>query len=237
MKCFWSLLVCLLCLPALRAQEFETYYQSGALQSRTPINEQGKFEGLGVEYHPDGSVAAEVPYQAGQVHGDLKEYFPDGQLKLQQTYVRGSKQGKMLLYDADGRLRMYALMAADTVLLAQQFNGRGRLISETVGYFAQPIDTSNLAEPIVWMAEGRNLIAGQPNDLRIFIPRFPTAFIQYASGGGVIEASGRQDYPIRVIPAPDQDTFTLYLRLKTHSRAQPSVLRMLTLPVLQPQQE
>ncbi len=215
----------------IHAQAFETFYETGQLQTRTPLSEEGQFDGLSQEFYPDGMLAAEVPYRAGKVHGTVKEYYQHGILKLQHDFEFGQKQGKMYLYDPDGVLRMYAILDADTILLAQRYQGRGRLISEQIGFFAEPIDTTDMAEPVVWLADGTTLRAGKPNLLRIFIPQFPSSFITFASTNGSIRESGRSDFPIEIIPDEGLQIFTLYLRLKTHTRAQPSVLKVLSLPV------
>ncbi|MDP5169836.1 MAG: hypothetical protein NWR72_06300 [Bacteroidia bacterium] len=219
---------------SLSAQQFETFYDSGELQSRTPINEAGEFDGLGLEYYANGVMAAEVPYVHGKVTGIVKEYYPDGQLKLQHEFANGKKQGKMYLYDADGSLRIFALMQADSVLFSQRYDGRGRLVAEKVGFFPEPIDTTNWEPPIVWLAEGGTLSPDQPNLANIFIPGFPTSFLSYASPSGTIEASHREDFPLLLTPTDGQSIFVLYLRIKLHTRAQASVLKRVELQVVQP---
>ncbi len=226
------ILVCLTltCLQ-LEGQHFETYYEDGAVQSRTPLKEAGEFEGLGQEFYRDGRVAAEVPYLAGKVNGIVKEYYPEGHVKLQHSFIHGKKQGRMYLFRPDGTLQMTAWMQGDSTVFSQQFNTRGRLVSEKVGYFEEAIDTVGMGKPIVWLAEGSRLKANQPNLAQIFIHGLPTEFIQYTCTDGTITDSGRADYPLIITPNGDQDYLTLYLGLKLHSRAQPGELKKLVLEV------
>lgn len=42
--------------------------------------EDGKRVGKGINYFPDGSIAAEYPYSNGLINGIVKEYYDDGQL-------------------------------------------------------------------------------------------------------------------------------------------------------------
>lgn len=215
----------------LKGQQFETYYEDGSVQSRTPLNEAGEFEGLGQEFYRDGKVAAEVPYLAGKVNGIVKEYYPEGHLKLQHSFIHGKKHGRMYLFRPDGTLQMTAWMQGDSTVFSQQFNTRGRLVAEKVGYFDEAIDTTGMGKPIVWLAEGSRLKANAPNLAQIFIRGLPTEFIQYTCTNGTIEPSGRADFPLIITPNGDHTSLTLYLGLKLHSRAQPGELKKLVLEV------
>lgn len=215
----------------LHGQYVETYYEDGSIQSRTPLNAAGEFEGLGQEFYRDGTVAAEVPYLAGKVHGIVKELYPEGHVKLKHSFSHGEKNGRMYLFRPDGTLQMTAWMQGDSTVFSQQFNTRGRLVAEKVGYFEEAIDTTGMGKPIVWLAEGTRLKANEPNLAQIFIHGLPTEFIQYTCTGGTIEPSGRADFPLIIIPEGTSGSLTLYLGLKLHSRAQAGELKKLVLEV------
>lgn len=224
-----SFLAILICTP-VSGQNFETYYESGALQSRTPLNEWGEFEGMGEEYYEDGTLAARVPYFAGKVNGIVEEYYPQGHIKLRHSFMDGRKNGKMFLFRPDGTLSMMAWMEADSVVFSQQYNTRGKLVDERVGYFDQPIDTAEMGKPVMWLAEGTKLKAGESNLAQVFIKGFPSSFIDYACSDCIIESSGRADFPLLITPhQPGQ--LTIYLRLKLHSRAQAGDLKLITFEV------
>lgn len=226
------ILLCLtLAFSQLEGQHFETYYEDGSVQSRTPLNEAGEFEGLGQEFFRDGTVAAEVPYLAGKVNGIVKEYYAEGHVKLQHSFVHGEKNGRMYLFRPDGTLQMTAWMQGDSTVFSQQFNTRGRLVAEKVGYFEEAIDTTGMGKPIVWLAEGTKLKVNAPNLAQIFIQGLPTEFIQYTCTDGTIEESGRADFPLIITPNGTHDFLTLYLGLRLHSRAQPGELKKLVLEV------
>lgn len=231
----YLILLCLLAVCShLHSQHFETYYEDGSVQSRTPLNEAGEFEGLGQEYYRDGTVAAEVPYLAGKVHGVVKEYYPEGHVKLQHSFEYGQKNGRMYLFRPDGTLQMTAWMQGDSTVFSQRFNTRGRLVAEKVGFFEEAIDTTGMGNPVVWLADGSRLKANQPNLAQIFIHGLPTEFIQYTCTDGTITDSGRADYPLLITPEGDHGTLTLYLGLKLHSRARAGELKKLVLEVETP---
>jgi hypothetical protein len=157
-------------------------------------------------------------------------YYPDGTLKIRQDYVRGLKEGHLWAYYPEGELRMYGLLQADSVCFAQHFDPAGRLLSERLGYVAHPLDTTNLPAPQVFGLpwEGR-LRPGQTERLQVVLPRIPSDFIHYAATGGQIRRlTGGQ---LEVTPLPGSERVTLYLRIQTHSDAQPGVLRIVELPV------
>lgn len=228
----YLILLCLIveCL-GLHGQHFETYYEDGSVQSRTPLNEAGEFEGLGQEFYRDGKVAAEVPYSAGKVNGIVQEFYPEGHVKLQHSFVHGEKNGRMYLFRPDGTLQMTAWMQGDSTVFSQQFNTRGRLVAEKVGYFDEAIDTTGMGKPIVWLAEGTKLKANTPNLAQIFIQGLPTEFIQYTCTDGTVEPSGRADFPLIITPEGEHGSLTLYLGLKLHTRAQAGELKKLVLEV------
>ncbi len=215
-------------------QQFTTFYPDGTVQSVTPLNEAGEFEGLGMEYYPDSKLAAEVPYLAGKVHGKVREYYPDGSLKLEHSFNQGRKEGRMYLYGTNGTIRMLALMEADSVLMSQRFDEQGRLMSEFSGWFEQPVDTSDLVAPAVWLHHGEALLSGKPNLAQVYILGFPSNLISFASPSGAIEKSGREDFPLLLTPNPGETEFLLYLRLRLSSPAQPGILKLLRLPVQDP---
>lgn len=237
-------------------QKEEVYYKTGEVQSQIPISENGFFEGLGIVYYSSGEVMKETPYVEGNRQGiereyyengrlkseqpfnlDLKNgvyvgYFEDGGIKIRQDWENGKKEGSMHVYYPTGELRMYGLMENDSMIFAQRFRTDGFLITERLSYIAQPIDTTQLSEPQVFIkGKKRSLRTEKGNDVSIFIPRVPSRFISFASPTGTIERSNDPRYPFTLTPLGDYKEFLLYLRIKTHSDAQPIMVRTLRIPV------
>ncbi len=254
MKSTFVLIAALLSLP-LYAQVEEAYYDNGARRAKFPLNSAGRYEGIAHTYYLNGNLSAsiayregqkegleqayyeggilryQVPYQQGQRHGQYVGYYPDGSVKIRQDYVYGRKEGHLLAYYPEGQLRMYGLLQADSVCFAQHFDRAGRLLSERLGYVALPLDTGALPGPQVFgLPANGGLAPEQPQQLQVVLPRIPTAFIHYAAAGAQIRRLV-QGY-LEVTPLPGSEGVTLYLRIQTHSDAQPGLLRIVRLPVV-----
>lgn len=250
-----SLLLTCFYLVLANAQEVETYHESGAIKSRFPVNEEGRYHGVGYIYDQDGNKLEELPFQNGQVHGVKKEFFSSGHVRSTCDYVKGKKHGLMInyynsghtqttqeyvadrkngamfAYYPNGMMRMYGLMEGDSLLFAQRFNQEGMLLGERVGFIQMPIDTSRLPAPEVFFEKGRSLRRNQSNKVQVFIPQVPSNFISFASSDGVIERSDDEKYPLIIRPESDKEEFILYLRIKTHSSARPIMMRIVRIPV------
>ncbi|MDX2250541.1 MAG: hypothetical protein SF052_27415 [Bacteroidia bacterium] len=242
-------------IPCIFAQVVETYYPSGILKSRIPINLDGLYEGTGYIYDSDGALKEEIPYQQGVVNGLLKEYYPEGvlkskceyvnglkhgscsgyyatgQLQISQEWREGKKNGPMFAWYPDGMMRMYGLLENDSLLFAQRFDTEGMLLGERVRYIPAPIDTSMLPAPEIFCENGQTLSRNHPNAVQVFIPQVPSEFISFASTDGKIDHSGNEKFPLLLTPNPQTEEFVLYLRIKTHSSARPILIRSVRIPV------
>jgi hypothetical protein len=248
---FFALCLCSL----LPAQVEKVYDDQEHLQTINPINEAGMLEGLGVSFHPSGAVARETPFVDGQVEGEEKEYdemgrligkvsyqeglregwylgyYPDGQLRMKQGWQAGKRQGNMLVYYPDGALRMFVVMDQDTIQFAQHFDPKGKLTNEKVGFIEQELDTTLWERPRIFLAQGEFLRSDQPTPVRVIVPGVPTEFIRFYSPDGEVGLSQNPAYPLLLFPKAGASEFTLYLQIKTHTRAQAAVLQQLSLAV------
>ena len=233
----------------------EVYYETGQLKSATPINNDGMFDGIAHAYYQNGEVAMETPYVRGVrhglerayyangnlkaeceyqndlLHGTYTAYFRNGEVKAVQNWEFGLRGGDFYAYYPNGDLRMYALMSADSLLFAQHFDEYGMLIAERLYHIVEPIDTSVIYAPRIYLPEGERFLNNQPNEVHICLPRIPSKFISYASPSGVIRRGHSELYSLILQPDKQVEEFILYLRIKTHSSAQPSLLRSIRIPI------
>jgi hypothetical protein len=253
---YLPLLYFALVISSLSAQSVEFYYDDGTKKSMIPLNSKGIYEGIGYEYHPNGVIAAVIPYVDGKIEGIYREYYDDGnlkseceyiagekdgiysgyyrggQLQISQHWVKGEKEGDMFVFYSNGMLRMYSLLENDSILFAQRFDDQGMLNREKISFIAAPIDTSRLPSPEIFCRYGHNLLKNKPNPVQVFIPQVPSKFISYASPSGKISRSEVNGFPLMLTPDPGVDEFILYLRIKTHSSARPIMMKMVKIPVI-----
>ena len=255
MKSALSLLIALCIYVMGFTQVEEVYYETGQLKSATPINNDGMFEGMAHAYYQNGEVAMETPYERGvrhglerafyangnlkaeceyrndRLHGNYTAYFRNGEIKAVQHWKYGKREGDFYAYYPNGDLRMYALLSADSLLFAQHFDEYGMLISERLGYINDPIDTSVIYAPRIYLPEGERFLTNKPNEVHICLPRIPSKFISYASPSGEIRKGRSEPYSLILQPDKQVQEFILYLRIKTHSSAKPSLLRSIRIPI------
>jgi antitoxin component YwqK of YwqJK toxin-antitoxin module len=57
-----------------------------------------------LEYHENGALKAEIPYDEGKRHGVAKFYHENGILMCKIYYENGEETGKAKFYDSNGYL-------------------------------------------------------------------------------------------------------------------------------------
>jgi hypothetical protein len=252
-------LLFLLLIPALLPAQIERVFDDNEqLVIVNPIGESGQLEGTGLQFYPSGGIAVETPYHEGRISGIQKQYYesgalksvcpyvaglreglqtdyyPNGALRMLQPWKAGRREGEMQAFFPDSTLNLYALMAADTVQFAQRFNEAGSLVAEQVYTLPAPIDTAWLTSPasVQYPDSLQALRPGQPNRVRVCIPKVPSTFLAYSSPDGTIDFAAGDDPAVLLTPASaEQKTFELVILAR--SRAQGGTIRMqkLLLPV------
>lgn len=254
MKRIW-IGICLCWAINLQAQVERIYDDNGNLKAIIPLNSDGFWDGKGLVYHPNGSIAEEIPYQSGKLHGEAigffpdgnlrytayfvdnhkeglhTEYFPDGQIKLTQLWQDSTKHGPMRAYFQDGKLRIFGAMVRDSLLFAQYYDKTGRIISEKVGYIKYPIDTAQLPAPRLILAKGSALTLGVPNAVYLSLPEVPQDFISFSSPHGTIGKQHDPRFPILLTPNAKIGHMDVYLLVQTTTFGGPKIVRKVTIPV------
>ena len=111
-----------------KVDKYEIYYPSGALKSRTPLNDAGQPDGEERTFDKEGNLAAVTPYKNGQkdgtetwywidgkkravktwkdgvLNGPWQEYYKNGELEVESTYVAGGSDGVERKYYENGQL-------------------------------------------------------------------------------------------------------------------------------------
>ncbi|WNJ21297.1 hypothetical protein [Pontibacter sp. G13] len=237
------------------AQIEKVYNESEELTAINPINEDGVLEGNGYSFYESGAIASETPYVEGKIHGTVSAYFPDGSLKstcdyergrkhgleavyfgdgkfkLLQSYKYGRREGEVYIWFPDGNLQMFGLLHRDTMVFAQRFETDGRLKTEKVWEIVEPLDTTQMLEIRVFYQDAEELQAGVKTPLSIFIPGIPTAFMELEAMGASLSEQSDEDYPWLLEPAKAGEPVTINLHIRLESDAEPSVLRVVSLPV------
>ncbi|MEM7657675.1 MAG: hypothetical protein AAF399_16205 [Bacteroidota bacterium] len=257
-RCVFFLAWSILMISLLPAQVERVYDRDEQLVTINPLNEAGIHEGLGYSFHENGGISREtpfvegqvqgeekefdemgqlvglMPYQDGQKHGTYRGFYADGSPKMEQAWTNGKRQGPMVVYYQGGALRMFAWMDHDSVLLAQHFAQDGQLKSEKVGLIYQPLDTNYWRSPRIYFPEGTDLTAGNAVPAKVCIPGVPADFIRFYSPDGEVGVQAHDAFPLLLTPDPEAKAFRLFLRIKTHQHAQPSMVRQLKLAVAHP---
>lgn len=68
----------------------ESFYPNGQVAVRKQY-ENGRLEGLYLEYYESGTLKSEWNFSQGRQHGDHKGYHPDGNLKYHTIYYMGDQ--------------------------------------------------------------------------------------------------------------------------------------------------
>lgn len=85
------------------------YYKNGSVKregyTKKPKKKHEGFEGLVIEYHPNGKAALKLNYKRGVLHGLHREYFTTGELKKQTRYRNGNRDGVWKEYYKSGKIK------------------------------------------------------------------------------------------------------------------------------------
>lgn len=248
------LILCML-MGLLQAQVEKVYDENGMLRTVNPLNRKGEFEGMGLQFYPDGAKKIETPYRKGQIHGIQKEYykdgklkstatyekgrqigtykvlFPDGQIKMKQDWEDGRRTGNMEVFYPDGQLRIFALLKNDSILFAQNFEENGKMSSEKLGYISQKLKAAHIMEPLIFLENGQSLRSGLTSRAQIIIPRVPSSFLRFESEDALIEKSQDDGFPLLITAKGTKDEVDIYVLVKLSSFVEPSVKKKLSLKV------
>ncbi len=85
-------------------------------------NKEDKAHGISIEYHPNGQIEAEWPFQNGKLEGKANMYHENGRLAGEWTYNDGRLTGIGKIYDSKG-----------TILLEEKYED-GNLIDRKTYY-------------------------------------------------------------------------------------------------------
>jgi uncharacterized protein len=93
------------------------FYKNGALKSKVKFK-NGREEGQGIEYSPDGNIITLIDYKKGYIinteninrkreglkHGLWKTFYNNEKIKTEENYYYGKKDGYFKEFDKDGNL-------------------------------------------------------------------------------------------------------------------------------------
>ncbi len=106
------------------------YGQDGVRISETPYI-QGRKEGLGKLYFPNGKLSVLVPFENDQKNGILVQYFPNGQIWRETEFVHDVREGEERTYYDNGSLASCCFYSKDLLEgLSQSWNPEGVLVFE-----------------------------------------------------------------------------------------------------------
>ena len=252
MRIIW---LCIFGLGMVYAQVEKVYDESGMLRAINPLDKKGVFEGTGYTFFPDGGTEQEIPYKNGEIHGIRKEvypdgslkgvasfeegkqvgvykvYYPDSSLKMRQEWKEGKRNGRMEVFFREGGMRIFALLRADSIVFAQNFDEEGKLTSARVGYILSELDTVQLPSPKVFFENGNSLRSNVSSRLQICQPKIPTKFITFVSENALIEKSQDELFPLIVTPQTAEKVLSIFLLIRSSDLAEPVVKRKILLPV------
>jgi len=80
--------------------EAKKYYENGQLKSLITYD-HGVIQHA-KQYHQNGNLEMEFPYQNAKKHGLRKKYWENGKLQSQMTYVNGEPKADLIEYDKSG---------------------------------------------------------------------------------------------------------------------------------------
>ncbi|TAE50366.1 MAG: toxin-antitoxin system YwqK family antitoxin [Bacteroidetes bacterium] len=249
-------LTLLLSFPLLLSAQIEKVYDDlEQLVAVNPINVEGYLDGVGVNFHANGAIATETPFVNGKIEGEEREYyedgrlksvcpyrnnlregvftgyFPDGGVRIRQEWSQGQRHGNTFIYYPDGSIRAYGKWEYDEMVFAQRFSETGMLLEERLDYMRIPLDTAVMGEVKVVFPEGKGLKKGHSTDLQVFVPLVPTAFLSFSTQDGAVGLGESEAFPLALLPGRDVTELKLYVQIRTHSDAGPSLLKSVVLPV------
>ena len=77
----WTLVLGFLLLIACGNKQIKTYYEDGTLETETPINDKGEYEGSSKRYYPSGKLELTAEYKNNLQNGLTIAYYENGQIK------------------------------------------------------------------------------------------------------------------------------------------------------------
>jgi antitoxin component YwqK of YwqJK toxin-antitoxin module len=77
-------------------------FLDGVRLSETPVADTG----IERHYHPNGTVAAEIPRKDGRPHGTIRTWHDNGQLATEREAISGKTIGLERKWGSDGTLEM-----------------------------------------------------------------------------------------------------------------------------------
>jgi len=125
------LLVCC-CLPLLlcafklkeQADNFRTYYPSGALKAEFPLKD-GRLEGETTWYYESGAIGAILSYKNNRLHGVTRTFYEDGTLKKEIQHENNRPVGKAKHFHRSGVLSFEDVYQSGKLTLRWHFNENG----------------------------------------------------------------------------------------------------------------
>lgn len=85
------------------------YYKNGKIKregyAKHPKKKRAGFDGLVIEYYPNGKTALKLNYKDGTLHGLFKEYFDSGELRKQTRYRNGKRDGTWKEFHKNGKIK------------------------------------------------------------------------------------------------------------------------------------
>jgi hypothetical protein len=105
-------------LSACGAREQVSYYPTGEVAYRVPVNWQGLREGEGHSFYRNGQLKSSTPFYKDRVTGVVRWYYPTGQLQSEEYFKSGEPFGPITQYYPTGHVKhratRYGRVYADT---------------------------------------------------------------------------------------------------------------------------
>lgn len=105
-----------------------------SLEKGSKKNKQPK-DGVVKQYHADGSLKNEIPFERGKKNGVAKNYYKNGRLRQQVSYVDNIKHGDVITYYESGK--KYQVTPYDSGRIhgiRKKYRMDGRLMAEVPYY-------------------------------------------------------------------------------------------------------
>lgn len=115
---------------------YELFYLCGALKENRNYNKEGKREGPGKAYYPNGKLSTEFSYKEDSLHGRFIEWYESGIKMAEEELVNGKPSEKYTSYYWNGKINStgnYENGKANGVWTYYHENGRLRKKGSFVG--------------------------------------------------------------------------------------------------------
>lgn len=117
-----NILCSLTCANGVLEGEHTSYYESGALRSKS-FYKNGNLEGENINYYISGVIASKLYYKNGNLEGEYLSYYASGVMESKSFYKNGKREGAFISYYPSG------------VIEGKSFYKNGKLQGKTISFY------------------------------------------------------------------------------------------------------